>query len=100
MLSGLKQRFAKVRLLMDCYTSVAAKASKYRNPINDVGVTQVYGLDDPKPLETSGLSFLAKHSMTPDDMIGTLSGMEKWIFRKLYAGSVAQAMYRLYEFQG
>ena len=99
-LSNLKQRFAKVHLLMDCYTSVAAKASKYRNPINDVGVTQVYGLDDPKLLQASGLSFLAERSMTPDDMIETLSGMEKWIFQKLYAGSVAQAMYRLYEFQG
>lgn len=98
-LSNLKQRFAKVRLLMDCYTSVAAKASKYRNPINDVGVTTVYGLDDPKALEASGLSFLAEHRLTPDDMIEALHGMEKWIFRKLYAGSIAQAMYRLYEFQ-
>lgn len=98
-LANLKQYFPKVRLLMDCYTSVAAKASKYRNPINDVGVTQVYGLDDPKILEASGLQFLAEHSLTPDSMIEELSGMEKWIFRTLYAGSVARAMYRLYEFR-
>ena len=99
LLHNLKQHFSGIRLLMDCYTSVAAKASKYRNPINDVGVTTVYGLDDPKTLERSSLVFLREHSMTPDDMIEELSGMEKWIFRKLYAGSIAQAMYRLYEFR-
>ena len=95
----LCSHFEQVSLLMDCYTEFAAKASKYRNPINDVGVTTVYGLDDPKALEASGLSFLAEHRLTPDDMIEALHGMEKWIFRKLYAGSIAQAMYRLYEFQ-
>lgn len=99
-LANLKQHFAGIRLLMDCYTSVAAKASRYRNPINDVGVTQVYGLDDPRTLEPSGLKFLSEHSLTPDDMIDALSGPEKWIFRTLYAGSVAKAMYRMYEFAG
>ncbi len=98
-LANLKQHFPKLHLLMDCYTTVAAKASKYRNPINDVGVTQVYGLDDPKNLEGSGLSYLAEHSLTPDDMIEELTGMEKWIFRTLYAGRIAQGMYRLYEFR-
>ena len=98
-LANLKHHFAGVRLLMDCYTTVAARASKYRNPINDVGVTQVYGLDDPKILETSGLEFLAEHSLTPDDMIDELAGLEKWIFKTLYAGSVSKAMYRLYEFR-
>ena len=99
-LARLKQHFDKVCLLMDCYTSVAAKASKYRNPINDVGVTTVYGLDDPRILEASGLIFLEEHSLTPDSMIDELRGMEKWLFRKLYAGSIARAMYRLYEFRG
>lgn len=36
---------------MDCYTTFAAKASKIKNPINDVGMTTVYGIDDPKILE-------------------------------------------------
>lgn len=32
------------------YTEFAAKASKYKNPINEVGVSKVYGLDQPKVL--------------------------------------------------
>ena len=80
---------------MDCYTEFAAKASKYKNPINDVGVTQVYGLDDPNSLP----GFLREHEMTPDDLIDQLQGIEKRIFQKLFAGSFAQKMYQLYEYQ-
>lgn len=99
LLERLCVRFKKVSLLMDCYTTFAAKASKVKNPINDVGVTQVYGLDDPKLLETNGLRYLCKHTMTPEDLIEELQGAEQWIFRKLYAGRIAGKMYRMYEFK-
>lgn len=99
LLAQLAGHFDRVRLLMDCYTEFAAKVSKYKNPINDVGVTQVYGLDDPKLLEQSGLSFLREHDMTPAERINELQGIEKVIFKRLYAGSIARKMYRLYEYQ-
>lgn len=99
LLRSLNERFERVDLLMDCYTEFAAKASKYKNPINEVGVTQVYGLDEPKALECSGLSFLREHDMTPDDLINQLQGMEKQIFHKLYAGGIAKKMYRMYEYR-
>ena len=93
---NLYAHFEHVAVLMDCYTEFAAKASKYKNPINDVGVTQVYGLDDPNSLP----GFLREHEMTPADLIDQLEGMEKRIFRSLYAGGVAKKMYRLYEYRG
>ena len=86
-------------LLMDCYTTFAAKASKYKNPINDVGVTEVHGLDDPKLLEQAGVKFVKEHEMTPQNLIDELKGIEKSIFSKLYSGSIAQKMYRLYEYE-
>lgn len=95
----LCNRFEQVSLLMDCYTEFAAKASKYKNPINDVGVTQVYGLDEPRCLESGGLCFLREHDMTPESLIDELHGMEKTVFKKLYAGGIARKMYRLYEYQ-
>lgn len=98
-LTRLSRRFSQVALLMDCYTEFAAKASKYKNPINDVGVTEVTGLDDPKELESSGLSFAGAQDMTPDHLIDQLTGMEKIIFKKLYAGAIARKMYRLYEYR-
>lgn len=45
MLSTLAKHFKLVKILMDCYTEKAAKVSKYKNPINDVGVMIVYGYD-------------------------------------------------------
>ena len=98
LMARLCDRFEQVRVLMDCYTEFAAKASKYKNPINDVGVTEVYGLDEPEKLETSGLIFVGETDMTPSDLIEQLQGMERTIFRKLYAGSIARKMYRLYEY--
>ena len=100
LLDNLSQQFTFIHLLMDCYTEFSAKASKYKNPINDVGVTQVYGLDVPENLNVSeGVSFVKEHSMTPEHLIGQLQGMERKIFEKLYAGKVAQKMYRLYEYE-
>lgn len=99
LLTRLTDRFERVVLLMDCYTQFAAKASRYKNPINEVGVTQVYGLDDPKLLESGGLSYAGGHDMTPADLIDQLQGMERAAFKKLYAGSLAKKMYRMYEFR-
>ena len=99
LLSALKNHFSSLYLLMDCYTTFAAKASKYKNPINDVGVTEVHGLDEPKLLENSGLKFVKEYEMTPQILINELKGIEKSVFEKLYAGSVSKKMYRLYGYQ-
>ena len=94
-LERMAAHFDGVHLLMDCYTTFAAKASRCKNPINDVGVTQVYGLDDPKTLE----GFVCEHEMTPADLVDELRGMERKVFRMLCAGGIAQKMYRLYEYR-
>ena len=99
LLGRLANHFSHVELLMDCYSTFAAKASAVKNPINDVGVTQVYGLDDPAAAaEGTGLTFLEELDMTPEDMIGQLQGMEKMLFRKLYAGRTARKLYKLYAY--
>jgi O-methyltransferase involved in polyketide biosynthesis len=98
-LNRLKTHFGEVRVLMDTYTVFAAKVSKYKNPINEVGVTAVYGLDDPKELEKgTGLVFRQEHSLTPDPLIRQLPGREQGFFRSMFAGKMAKKLYRLYEF--
>lgn len=99
-LQRISTHFDKVALLMDCYTVFAAKASKYKNPINEVGVTQVYGIDDPEEiLVDTGFVYLKEHDMTPEHMINELAGMEKAIFRKVFAGEASRKLYRLYEYE-
>ena len=94
-----KSHFGEVRILLDSYTVFAARATRYKNPIHEVGVSQVYGLEDPRELEqNTGLTFVREHEMTPDWLIDQLPKKEQWIFRKLFAGRIAKKIYRLYEF--
>ena len=98
LLQAIRSHFDRVHILMDSYSVFAAKATKYKNPIKEVGVTQVYGMDDPCVLEAAGLRFLAEQELTPEDMIQQLQGLEQMVFRKLYAGPMAKKLYRMYEF--
>ena len=97
-LEQISSHFETVNLLMDCYTTFAAKASKYKNPINDVGVTLVYGMDEPRELESSSFKFAREHEMTPDVLVNELDGIERAIFKKLYSGGISKKMYRMYEY--
>lgn len=100
LLSDFNNHFNSINLLMDCYTEFAAKASKYKNPINDVGVNQVYGYDDPHTLaNNAGYVFIKEHSMTPQRYIDQLSSIEKMIFKHIFASKIAKSMYRMYEFK-
>lgn len=98
-MENLGGRFEKVALLVDCYSDLAAKLSRYKNPVKDVGVTQVYGMDDPACLEQGGFVFVKEHAITPQSYIDRLEGLEKRVFRKLYAGTFAQKLYRLFEYR-
>jgi O-methyltransferase involved in polyketide biosynthesis len=96
---NLCAHFEEIALLMDCYGVMAAKLSKIRNPINDVGVTSVCGIDEPRSLEKGSFLFLKEHNMTPDKYTDLLQGAEKAIFKKLYAGGLSKKLYRLFEYK-
>ena len=93
---ALRDHFTEISLLMDCYSTLAARASRWKNPINDVGVFEVFGMDD--PASPGVLTFLREWDMTPEELIGELPKMDRPLFRKLYAGSFARKLYRLYEY--
>ena len=73
--TSLQGKFQQVNILMDAYTTLGARASKYKNPINDVGVRQVYGIDEPKfILKDNDIEFIKEHTMTPPTLVNELSG--------------------------
>ena len=96
---GLSAHFEDLVLLADAYTAFAAKMSKHRNPINEVGVTEVYGIDDPREYEGGALAYAREHAMTPKHYVNELKGMERLIFSKLYAGGFSKKLYRLWEYE-
>lgn len=97
--TNLCAHFERIALLMDCYTVLAAKMSKYKNPINDVGVKEVYGIDNPELLQHGEFVYVREHVMTPQRYIDQLKGVEKFVFQKLYAGNFSKKLYRLYEYK-
>ncbi len=96
---SLCAHFEKLSLLVDCYSSFAAKMSKHKNPINDVGVTEVYGIDNPELFQHGEFVYVKEHEMTPQKYIDELTGIEKYVFGKLYAGSFSKKLYRLFEYR-
>lgn len=100
LLGRLAGHFSEVRLLMDTYTRFAVRATKYKNPINDVGVTQVHGFDDPKmPENGTGIRFVREHDMNPVHLISQLPKKDQKIYRLVYGGKMARKICRLYEYQ-
>ena len=95
----LTDYFEEVRILVDVYSEFAAKASKYKNPINDVGVHTVYGLNNPTYLENEQLQYIQELEMTPTAYIEQLPSKDQWLFKTLYAGKTASSMYHIYEFR-
>lgn len=96
---NISVHFEKIKVFMDAYTSFAAKASKYKNPVNEVGVSEVFGIDDPNALENEKIKYAAEWEITPDYLINELKGFEKALFKKLYGGNLAKKLYKLYEFK-
>ena len=96
---SLSAHFDRILLLVDAYSTFAARMSKRRNPVNDVGVTEVYGIDAPKDYASGELSFVKEHIMIPQKYIDELSGLERFIFARLYAGGFSKKLYRLFEYE-
>ena len=96
---NLNNSFDSISFMMDCYSVKAAKLSKRKNPINDVGVFDVYGVDEPELYETDNLKYVKEHNMTPVYMIDELKGLERKIFKSLYAGNFSKSLYKIYEYE-
>ena len=102
LLKELNRHFLSVAILMDCYTESAAKFSKYKNPIGGVGVKywSVHGYSHPKVFEKgTELTFVQEYNMTPGFLVNQLPGLEKFIFKHLFAGKIAKSLYRIYEYK-
>ena len=96
---ALQEKYSGLHILMDVYTEFGAKMSKYKNPVNDVGVTKLYGVDNIQNiLEGLRVRMTAEHSLTPPELVNELEPFERQVFKLLFAGMVYSKFYRLFEF--
>ncbi|MBQ3501579.1 MAG: class I SAM-dependent methyltransferase [Oscillospiraceae bacterium] len=97
--AALAEKFPEAEIIMDVYTSKAVKASKFKNPINDVGASALFGVDDPLLFESGKIRFSGELCMTPEEKINELSGFEKAFFKKMFAGKFAKSLYKIHTFK-
>ena len=97
-LKVLREKYNHLHILMDIYTEFGANASKYKNPVNDVGVTKLYGIDDIGNL-LSGLElrFIKEHSLTPAVLVNELKPLDKVFFKLMFNRFLYRKIYRLIE---
>ncbi len=97
---ALEEKYGTLHVLMDVYTAFGAKASKWKNPVNDVGVTRLYGFDDIRDvLGGLRLGFRAEHSFTPAKLVNELKPADRFVFRLLFTGKTYRKIYRLLELE-
>lgn len=98
--SALEQKYGHLHVLMDVYTVFGAKASKFKNPINDVGVTKVFGIDDIDGLLVGLKTHCIKeHSLTPENLVNEIPPRDRRIFKMLFTGKFYKKIYRLFELE-
>ncbi len=98
LIAALRHKYLYVHILLDVYTEYGAKASERKNPINDVGVTKVYGVDDIDDIcEGTGVMKIAEHSFTPKRLVEELKPSERGFFKLLFTGKTYGRIYRLFE---
>ena len=75
------------------------RASRFKNPINDVGAKALFGIDDPLIFKTEKIDFSGEIRMTPEKKINELSGFEKTFFKTMFAGKFAENLYKIYTYK-
>ena len=96
----LQEKYDRIHVLMDVYTEFGAKVSKYRNPVNDVGVTQLYGIDDIQDvIDGLHIKYKAEHSFTPERLVNELKPLDRIFFKMMFTGRSYGKIYRLYELE-
>ena len=100
LLQALAEKYRTLYILMDVYTEFGAKASKYKNPVKDVGVTRLYGIDDiGSIIDGLRVRFVKEHSFTPEALVNELAPPERLFFKLLFTGKMYRKIYRLYELE-
>ena len=97
--AAITEKFPEAEIIMDVYTSKAVRASRYKNPIKEVGALPSFGVDDALIFETEKIKFSGEIGMTPEEKINELSGLEKTFFKTMFAGKFAKSLYKIYTYK-
>lgn len=95
----INKRFKNVIFIFDAYSKKAVKASKYKNPVNQMNAKIKWGMDLPEDFNklNNNLEFVNSYLIKYKEE--KLKGLTGLIFNKLYCGKISQSYYKIYEFK-
>lgn len=97
LMAAFRAHFEETEFVFDAYSPLAAKLSKWKNPINAVDAKIDFAMDDPSLLEGEGsVCFLNGDIITPE-MVGLLRGRDALRFR--FMGAAGKSFYRIYAYR-
>lgn len=99
LLKGINNKFDNVTIVFDAYSQKAVKASKYKNPVNQMNASIKWGMNNPSEFTilNENLEFIKEYLIRHKE--NNLKGMTKFIFENLYCGKISESLYKIYEFR-
>lgn len=93
----LSAKYQEVSIILDTYTNFAAKASKYKNPANNLGVNTFYGVHDINELiKDTEYKVIKELIFTPTYLVDELKGFEHFFFKLMFVNKLYSKLYRLH----
>ena len=99
LIEAIYKRFKNAYLLFDAYSKMAVKASKIKNPVNQMNANVQFGMDTPVDFSklNKHLKYVKTYSIVNKN--SSLKGLKKFLFNHLYCGKISQSLYKIYEFE-
>lgn len=99
-IENIKNKFKKVKFIFDAYSKKACELSKYKNPVNDVNAKITWGIDIPDDFKkiARGIEYDDTYYIYDEEKINSLKGLEKYIFKYIFAGKISEKMNKIYSF--
>lgn len=97
LMAAFRQHFGETEFVFDAYSPLAAKLSKWKNPINAVDAKIDFAMDDPALLEGEGCKCILNSDIITPDMVARLHGSDALRFR--FMGAAGKSFYRIYGYR-
>lgn len=97
LVAAFRAHFDRAEFVFDAYSPLAARLSKWKNPINAVDAKIDFAMDDPALLEGEGCRCVLNSDIITPDMVARLKGRDALRFR--FMGAAGKSFYRIYGYE-
>ncbi len=97
LMAAFRGHFDEAEFIFDAYSPLAARLSKWKNPINAVDAKIDFAMDDPALLEGEGSKCILNSDIITPDMVARLQGSDRLRFR--FMGRAGKSFYRIFGYR-